>query len=79
MSHYTIKYEQKGRAARETEAIKNCKDWLGDRFEFVLSCIKEQIPESGVSRGWAKSARFALSFAGIQGLPATAMMRMALK
>jgi len=80
MSHYTIKYEQKSRVAREAEAIKDCINWLGsqEQFDFVLGCIKEQIPESGVSRQWARSARFALSFAGIKGLPATAMMRKAL-
>ena len=64
---YEIKYEG---AAAELEAINDVKSWLGaKRFEYLVDGLN-LLEDTEENR---RQARFALSFAGVQGFPVEAM------
>jgi len=81
MSHYTIRYTQKTRAEREAAAVEDARDWLAtpERFLHVMTVLTDAWKGSTPRRRLVRQMYFALSFAGIQGLPAKALIRRALK
>jgi len=69
---YTMNYGMiEDLAARDEAAINDTKNYLGEeRFAFVVSEL-----EKARNAEWIEQMNFALSFAGVSGLPFHAMCR----
>jgi len=80
MSHYTVRYPQKIRAEREAAAVEDAREWLAtpERFLYVMTVLTDAWKDPTPRRRLVRQMYFALSFAGIQGLPAKALIRRAL-
>ena len=67
---YEIKYDLTLPEAAEAKAVADCKEWLGSKnFKKVVNLLK-----ADKGRTSRKMVVFALSFQGIQGYPAEAMV-----
>jgi hypothetical protein len=67
---YNIEYDLSLPEQAQAQAIADCKDWLGSKkFKKVVNLLKED--KGRTSRN---IVIFALSFQGIQGYPAEAMV-----
>ena len=67
---YEIQYDLSLPEQAQAQAIADCKDWLGSKkFKQVISLLK-----ADKGRTSRKMVVFALSFQGIQGYPAEAMV-----
>jgi hypothetical protein len=67
---YNIEYDLSLPEQAQAQAIADCKDWLGSKkFKKVINLLKED--KGRTSRN---IVIFALSFQGIQGYPAEAMV-----
>lgn len=62
---YTVSYTAGARA--DEKAIKDCRDYLGERFHILEQAIKEA--------GSVDGAFMSCGFAGIRGYPAHALLR----
>lgn len=69
MSH-TISYANATFLEAEARAIEDCRFWLGDRFDKLVSDFRRELrPDQ------EKAFLFYIEFAGIRGYPAHAMYR----
>lgn len=75
MSH-TIHYSG-DRKDKLAKALKDAKEYVGEaRWERILILVAMILADENMRpRKKAKNCRFSLSFAGVQGLPATAIIK----
>lgn len=76
MSHATIDYGLYPQEQREAQALSDCKEWFGAKYDEILynlgGCVAtgELTEEQGLNL---------LSFGGVEGYPADVMLRHAVK
>lgn len=67
---YTIDYSGLSGPEKQAKALADCQNYLGERFDTVVDCVVQLL-----SQNQSKEAiEFALSFTGIQGYPARALI-----
>ena len=76
MSH-TVDYSKLAETEKYNKAIEDCRFYLGDSFEKVITAIKETISEIDDENKLDMVVGFHLSFVGIQGYPVTALIEYA--
>jgi hypothetical protein len=63
------------RAQKLAASLDDAKWYLGDTYPKAIAVVRDILVADATGRRKINRARFALAFAGVQGLPATAMMR----
>jgi hypothetical protein len=71
--HYTIDYKGMDKAAKRAKAIKDCQDFLGDRYYGVLDAIQSSI-RADTSRQNIRWVQGMVELTGIAGYPARALV-----
>lgn len=69
MTHYTIDYSGLSNREKDSKALQDVKDYLGDRFPILEEILLDKEGHT------LKGCEISISFAGIQGPPVFALLR----